>query len=172
MNQFQAAQQKLIEASQAAAQAAKENMKDVYEKATKISLDINLKAPDIIIPTDSNSYDAILLDLGLISLSNRFITLDIKKSDDEQHAAVIDELEMTLTELKMARIRLNKHNDIERECSLLEPVNFKLKIDRNLSSSWYKAVPDVDISGKINIIKVTPSSGDLNEIMYTIFSCY
>lgn len=130
-------------------------MKDAYEKATKISLEINLKAPDIIVPTDSSSYDAILLDLGFISLSNRFITLSIKKEGREERRAVIDELEMSLSELKIARVRLSKSNDIERESKLLEPVNFTLKINRNLSSSWYNAVPDLDISGKIKTIKVS-----------------
>lgn len=152
MNQFQTAQQKVIEASQAAAETARENVKDVYAKATKISLNISLKAPVVVIPVKSNSLDAILLDLGTINLSNTFLTLDTKNA--EGHPAVVDNLKVALADLKVSRIRLNEQHDKIRECYLLEPVTFNIDLKRNLSAGWYHAIPDIDISGKIQTIKV------------------
>lgn len=152
MNTFQTAQQKIIEASQAAAESAKVNVKDAYDKATKISLNILLKAPVIIVPVDSKSFEAILLDLGTINLSNTFLTLDAKNS--EGYPAVVDDLKIALTDLKISRIQLNEQLEKIRECYLLEPVTFNIVLKRNISAGWYNAIPDMDISGKIQTIKV------------------
>ncbi|KAJ8953002.1 hypothetical protein NQ318_015363 [Aromia moschata] len=146
LNQFQAAQQAIIDASQAAAESAKENMKEAYTKATKISLSIDIKAPDIIVPVNSQSYDALFLDLGVISLSNKFLTLDIR--NEEGYSAVVDELQVNLSDLKVARVKLNTKFEVEGECTLLEPINLHIVIKRNLSTGWYNSVPDIDISGK------------------------
>lgn len=67
-----------MNASEAAAQRAKENAKEMYQKATKIALNIKMRAPKIFVPVSSQSMDALLLDLGVISISNRFLTLDAK----------------------------------------------------------------------------------------------
>lgn len=92
MNQFQAAQQAVIDASHAAAQSAKEITKDAYTKATKILLKINLKAPDIVVPVNSTSDEALLIDLGVINLSNTFTNLD--PIDDDSPIPVVDNLKV------------------------------------------------------------------------------
>lgn len=78
LNQFQAAQQAIMDASQTAAQKAKENAKEMYQKATKIALNIRLRAPKLLVPVSSQSMDALLLDLGVISIKNQFLILDVK----------------------------------------------------------------------------------------------
>lgn len=163
LNQFQTAQQKVIEASQAAAQQAKDNMKDAYEKATKIALDIKLKAPTILVPVNSSSYDALFVDLGVIYLKNKFTTTTFG-----QKQAVVDSLNMQLTQMKLARVRLNKKSEVEVECPLLEPVNFQLDIARNLSASWYKEIAEIDIFGKIANISMALSQADYQMAMKVV----
>ncbi|XP_044259687.1 vacuolar protein sorting-associated protein 13 isoform X2 [Tribolium madens] len=163
LNEFQMAQAAIIEASQAAAKSAKENMQNAYEKATKLSLNINVKAPDIIIPENSKSYDAVLLDLGHISISNQFLTLDIR--NEQNFSAVIDEMKLSLTDMKMSRIKLTTSDEIDKELTLLVPLTFKLTIKRNLSTSWYKAVPDIDITGRIFSITILLSQLDYKTLM-------
>lgn len=152
MNKFQAAQDTIIEASAAAADAAKQNMKDAYVKATKISLNVDLRAPDIIVPVDSMSYHAIEVDLGQLSITNSFIILDIK--NEMGHSAVVDEMKMKLTNMKVQRIELDLSHKVVKNCQLLEPVTFVLTVRRNLSSSWYEAVPDIALAGNIKSINV------------------
>nr|XP_023022780.1 vacuolar protein sorting-associated protein 13-like [Leptinotarsa decemlineata] len=151
LNQFQAAQQKIIEASQAAAQTAKENMKEVYTKATKVSLNINLKAPIILFPVDSQNYNCLLLDMGVITLSNAFLNLDV---ENEEHPVVVDDLKITLTDLKVSRIKLNEEYQTITESSLLKPLSFNIAIKRNLST-WYTSIPDITVFGKIEMIEIS-----------------
>lgn len=127
-------------------------MKDAYDKATKISLNVDLRAPDIIVPVDSTSYHAIEVDLGHMALSNSFIVLEVK--NEHGHPAVIDEMKMKLTDMKVQRIQLDANHKVVKSCELLEPVTFILTVRRNLSSSWYEAVPDLAIGGNIKTIKV------------------
>ncbi|VEN38118.1 unnamed protein product [Callosobruchus maculatus] len=163
LNQFQDAQKAIIEASQAAAESAKENMKGVYDKATKISLHIQVKAPDIIVPMNSKSYDAVSLDLGTIKLLNHFDTLEVK--NDDNYPAVVDNLKINLTDLKITRIKIGHKNETVKESTLLQPLTFNVKVKRNLSLSWYKAIPDLDISGDIKMIQLKLSQTDYKLVM-------
>lgn len=152
LNNFQAAQDTIREASAAAADAAKQNMKQAYEKATKISLNVDLNAPDIIVPVDSSSYHVLAIDLGHLSITNSFIVLEEKNKSG--HPAVVDEMRLKLTNMTIHRAQYNLKLEEEQVCDILEPVTFVFTVRRNLSSSWYDAVPDITVTGNINSIKV------------------
>lgn len=70
LNNFQAAQQAIAEASAAAAETAKQNMVEAYSNATRMLLNIRIKAPIIIVPVDSKSRRALSIDLGNLNISN------------------------------------------------------------------------------------------------------
>ncbi|KAH1006005.1 hypothetical protein HUJ04_006891 [Dendroctonus ponderosae] len=163
LNQFQAAQQAIMDASEAAAQRAKENAKEMYQKATKIALNIKMRAPKIFVPVSSQSMDALLLDLGVISISNRFLMLDAKNEDG--FSAVVDDMKVVLTDLKQSKVVVDAREGIIEEWNMLKPINFEIRIKRNLSASWYKAIPDLDISGKIKLIDLHISQADYCMIM-------
>ncbi|CAG9772493.1 unnamed protein product [Ceutorhynchus assimilis] len=163
INPFQTAQQAVIEASEAAAMKAKENAKQMYEKATKIALDIRLRAPKIFVPVSSQKMDAILLDLGVISITNKFLVMEYK--NEEGFSAVVDNMKITLTDLKLSKIELDHKVNIVEEWSILQPINFEVHCKRNLSASWYKAIPDLNISGRIQLIDLHISQADYHMIM-------
>lgn len=163
LNQFQAAQQAIVEASEVAAQKAKENAKEMYQKATKIQLQINLRAPKILVPASSQSTDALLLDLGIISISNRFNVLDIKNK--EGYSAVVDDMNIALTNLIQSKVKLDSNEAILQETNILEPINFEIKVKRNLSAAWYKSIPDIEVGGKIKSICLHLSQADYQMIM-------
>lgn len=125
-------------------------MQNAYQNATKISLNIDLKAPDIVVPIDSQSKEALLLDLGHITILNRFIQLNIKNQFG--NSAMLDELSLKLTHLTLVRIDTSKNDKVVS--TLLDPISFTVSVKRNLSTTWYTSVADVDISGKIDAIKV------------------
>lgn len=90
--------------------------------------------------------------MGTIKLSNTFLTLEARNT--EGHPAVVDNLNIALTDLKISRIHLNEKHEKINECYLLEPLTFMLDLKRNLSAGWYNAIPDIEVSGKIQTIKV------------------
>lgn len=71
MDNFQAAQQAIADASAAAAETAKQNMVEAYSNAKRMVLNVRIKAPIIIVPVDSKSLHAISIDLGHLCITNR-----------------------------------------------------------------------------------------------------
>lgn len=53
----------------------------------------------------------------------------------------------------------------EDELLLLQPVSFTLLLKRNLSTNWFKSVPDIDMSGRMNEIHLLLSHEDYLMIM-------
>lgn len=64
LNNFQTAQKAIKDASVAAAEVAKTNIKDVQESASRIELAIKIKAPVVYVPMSSNSEHSLMLDMG------------------------------------------------------------------------------------------------------------
>lgn len=153
MNNFQNARQSIITVSQAAAQNAKENMKSAYESAVKISLEVNLKAPIILVPVDSKSFEVLYIDLGEIALTNKFTVLAEKNSVG--NPAVIDELSAKLSNLKISTVVLNLEREVGSETTVLKPLTTTVMVKRNLSTSWFRGVPDIDITVQIKTIEVS-----------------
>jgi hypothetical protein len=81
LNNFQTAQQAIIEASSQAADAARANVQNAYENSTKLALKVRLAAPIIIVPENSKSLNAMLVDLGRMNLSNKFVDLHVPVSN-------------------------------------------------------------------------------------------
>lgn len=70
LDNFQSAQAAIAEASAAAAEQAKQNMVEAYTNATRMRLNIKIKAPIIFVPVDSMSQEAIAIDLGYLCITN------------------------------------------------------------------------------------------------------
>ncbi|KAK3913373.1 Vacuolar protein sorting-associated protein 13 [Frankliniella fusca] len=146
LNNFQAAQAAVYEASAAAAAVAKQNAKEAYTKATRI-------------------FDALLMDFGRLTIKNSFQSLDVQK----QYPAVLDKIQLGLVNVKMSRVRLDKETKtVLNERILLQPISFTLSVIRNLSSSWYNESPDLDLSGKINSISLSLTQADYRMLMQAL----
>ncbi|XP_005929273.1 vacuolar protein sorting-associated protein 13C isoform X1 [Haplochromis burtoni] len=160
-NNFQTAKEALSAATAQAAEKAASSVRDFAQKSFRLSMDINLKAPVIIIPQSSTSNNALEVDLGLITVGNSFSLLDVTGCP---LPAVIDNMDVQLTKVKLSRTCLEPDsNQPSRE--LLEPVNLHLSIKRNLAASWYKKMAAVEIDGDLKPMKVKLSQDDLKVVL-------
>nr|XP_034187905.1 vacuolar protein sorting-associated protein 13 isoform X3 [Osmia lignaria] len=158
LNNFQAAQEAIKEASAAAAEAAKTNIKDVQESAARIGLAVKIKAPVIYVPMHSKSDHCLTLDMGNLTVCNVFKKLEV--TNEAGDCPIVDEMKIELQNLKLSRVKLNLEKfTIENEVLLLEPVSFTLLMKRNLSS-WFTSIPDIDMSGRLNKINILISKED------------
>lgn len=87
--------------------------------------------------------------MGNIKITNKFISHNVGNTSGTQ--ALIDELSVKLTDMTMSRIDMKADKVI---CTLVEPVSFVVVVKRNLSTAWYTAVADIDISMHATGIKV------------------
>ncbi|KAF4017408.1 hypothetical protein G4228_008862 [Cervus hanglu yarkandensis] len=161
LNNFQTAKEALSSATAQAAERAASSMKDLAEKSFRLLMDINLKAPVIIVPQSSVSPNAIIADLGLITVENRF---NVVSRGHHSLPPVIDKMDIQLTQLKLSRTILQAdlpQHDIE----ILKPVNMLLYIQRNLAASWYVEIPGMEVKGRLKPMQVALSRDDLTVLM-------
>lgn len=95
------AREALSAATAQAAEKAASSVRDFAQKSFRLSMDINLKAPLIIVPQSSISRNALVMDLGLIKVGNSFSPLPI---DGCPLPAIIDNMDIQLSQLKLSRL--------------------------------------------------------------------
>ncbi|XP_063230011.1 intermembrane lipid transfer protein Vps13 isoform X2 [Bacillus rossius redtenbacheri] len=169
LNTFQTAQDMIAGAAAHAAEAAKHNVRDMYSKAVRMKLDIKVKAPVVIVPANSRSTVGIMLDFGDLRISNKFTTLQVK--NEKGHPAVVDEMDLGLTNLKLVTVKgiVDKAEvKAEHESAILQPISSRLLIQRNLSAGWYKGIPDIEISGRLQTVSITLNHDDYKMAMQVL----
>lgn len=165
LNNFQVAQKAIKDASAAAAEAAKTNIKDVQESTSRIELSIRIKAPVIYVPMNSKNEHSLMLDMGNLMVCNIFKKLEVTEGETDE-CPVVDEMKIELQNLKLSRVRLNMEKfTSENEVLLLEPVTFTLLLKRNLSTAWFTSIPDIDMFGRLNKINLLLSKEDYATIL-------
>uniref|UniRef100_A0A8C9AEJ4 Vacuolar protein sorting 13 homolog C n=1 Tax=Prolemur simus TaxID=1328070 RepID=A0A8C9AEJ4_PROSS len=161
LNNFQTTKEALSAATVQAAERAASSMKDLAQKSFRLLMDINLKAPVIVIPQSSVSPNAVIADLGLIRVENKFSLVSMEHFS---LPPVIDKMNIQLTQLKLSRTILQAGSP-QHDIEILKPVNMLLSIQRNLSSTWYVQIPGMEIKGKLKPMQVALSQDDLTTLM-------
>jgi vacuolar protein sorting-associated protein 13A/C len=101
VDNFQTAKEALSAATAQAAEKAASSVRDFAQKSFRLSMDVRLKAPLIVIPQSSVSHNAFVVDLGLITVGNSFSLIP-----SEGHLplpAVLEKMDVKLTQLKLSR---------------------------------------------------------------------
>uniref|UniRef100_A0A8B9FZR9 Vacuolar protein sorting 13 homolog A n=1 Tax=Amazona collaria TaxID=241587 RepID=A0A8B9FZR9_9PSIT len=152
VNNFQAAKEALTEATVQAAEKAATGVKELAERSSRLALDINIKAPVVIVPQSAMSTNVLVADLGLITVKNRFF---ISKTKTQYSLPpVVDSMTVKLSELKLYR-SCYEQGLLQTEVQLLQPLNLEVVVERNLAAAWYNEVPDIEISGLLKPMNVS-----------------
>lgn len=86
-----------------AAEKAATGVLELAEKSTRISLNVNVKAPVVFLPQSSISTNVIVADLGLVTVNNHFEIVPSKTHTTIP--PILDIMNVALSELKMYRCR-------------------------------------------------------------------
>uniref|UniRef100_A0A8C9TCT1 Vacuolar protein sorting 13 homolog A n=1 Tax=Scleropages formosus TaxID=113540 RepID=A0A8C9TCT1_SCLFO len=161
INNFQTAKEALAEVTVQAAEKAATGVMELAERSTRISLDVDIKAPVVFVPQSSTSRNVIVADFGLVTVKNHFYMVSSKTH--KKIPPVIDVITVGLSDLKMYR-----SGRFQSEIQLLQPVNLDLSIERNLSSSWYHSIPDNEITAHLKPMNLVLSQEDLTVVLRTL----
>uniref|UniRef100_A0A8C7JJS2 Vacuolar protein sorting 13 homolog C n=1 Tax=Oncorhynchus kisutch TaxID=8019 RepID=A0A8C7JJS2_ONCKI len=164
LDNFQAAKEALSVATAQAAEKAASSVRDFAQKSFRLSMDIKLKAPLIVIPQSSTSRNAFVVDLGLITVGNRF---SLMSAEGFSLPAVLDTMDVKLTQLKLARTTL-KQGSPQTDIEILQPINLELLVKRNLASSWYNKIPGVEVQGMLKSMNMALGQEDFGVLMKTL----
>lgn len=128
------------------ADAAYEQVQKLQEQAFKVHLDITFNAPNIIIPTNSHSDEALLFDLGRLTLRTKFF--------DDPKRSLVEQQTVRLENVLASRVRLDRENQILGEIILLECAELNTLINRLLYPERVKSEPAVSIKVEWDFIHV------------------
>uniref|UniRef100_A0A8U8BTT6 Uncharacterized protein n=1 Tax=Geospiza parvula TaxID=87175 RepID=A0A8U8BTT6_GEOPR len=165
INNFQAAKEAFTEATVRTAEKAATGVKGLAERSSRLALDINIKAPVVIIPQSAMSANVLVADLGLITVKNQFFIAKTKTRC--ALPPVIDSMTVKLSELKLYR-SYYEQDSLQTEVQLLQPVNLEVAVERNLAAAWYNEVPDIEISGRLKPMNLILSQEDITTILRTL----
>ncbi|NWH59236.1 VP13C protein, partial [Geococcyx californianus] len=160
LNNFQTAQEALTAVTVQAAEMAASSMKDLAKKSFRLLMDVNLKAPVIVVPESSTSCNALVADLGLIRVQNKF---KLVSSDESSLPPVTDNMDVQLTHLKLSRC--TTYTDSQPDSEILCPVSLTLLVQRNLAATWYHKIPTIGIKGDLKPMQIALSEEDLTVVM-------
>jgi vacuolar protein sorting-associated protein 13A/C len=107
-DQFGQSREKLSQAGTAVASQATTAAQNLSTRSSRLSLDIRLKAPVVLIPQSSRSANALVVDLGQITISNSFLITGAGQKSHDGLPPVLDQMIIELSQLKVSRyIRAN-----------------------------------------------------------------
>lgn len=102
VNNFQEAKNALAEVTAQAAEKAATGVLELAERSTRISLDVDIKAPVVFLPQSSVSHNVIVADLGLVTVKNHFEI--VSSPTHTKIPPVVDIMAVGLSDLKMYRL--------------------------------------------------------------------
>ena len=128
------------------ADAAYIQVQKLQEQAFKVHLDIVFNAPNIIIPTNSYSDEALFFDLGKLTLKTNFC--------DNLNESLVERQSIRLEHILASRIKLNGQYNIIGEVILLECAELNASINRLLNPEKVKIQPAISIKVEWNLVHV------------------
>ncbi|KAH8859148.1 Vacuolar protein sorting-associated protein 13A [Schistosoma japonicum] len=175
---YQMAIEMMLNKVQALSDAAVQQVQEAVDKSvqTRLSLNVVAQAPVIYMPQHSLSDVSLMIDFGRITLTNHFEFLNSSKLLPDTRTPIpepgimLEYVIVKLENLRLSRIILTE-SAVQAEKHVILPINFELKLRRNLNPNLYTAIPILLVNGGLN--EVSLSQGDyrvLQEVLLDNFS--
>ncbi|XP_016078375.1 PREDICTED: vacuolar protein sorting-associated protein 13A isoform X2 [Miniopterus natalensis] len=162
---FQAVKEALAEATVQAAGMAATGVKELAQRSSRLALDVNIKAPVLVVPQSPVSENVFVADFGLITMTNTFHMITESQSNPPP---VIDLITIKLSEMRLYRSQYI--NDAYREVlDILLPLNLEVIVERNLAWEWYQEVPFLNINAQLKPMEFILSQEDITTIFKTLY---
>ncbi|OQV26154.1 Vacuolar protein sorting-associated protein 13C [Hypsibius exemplaris] len=133
---------------------------DIYEQALRLRLEVDLKAPVVILPQHSQSRNALVFDLGSLRIANEL------QSDQE---AMIDHVTLSISSIAFDRVEnYNAEKGSGATFSLFkQPDPTIVLLKRNLSFKSDQSRPEIEAEGKLPSLEFAMSNLDYQTILDT-----
>ncbi|CAH1799951.1 unnamed protein product [Owenia fusiformis] len=148
-------------ATKAARQAVARQVQEIQTRGMCVSLNLDVKAPTVLVPQNSKSANIILLKLGDLSLKNYFEQSKMLKGNQSY-----DHIYMHLDYVEITRAVLSMGGKVEPVHTIVEPIRMRVDVKRAIKPVIVET--GIDISGSLQEIKVNLTQQDLKIVMATL----
>ncbi|CAF4608864.1 unnamed protein product [Rotaria sp. Silwood1] len=136
-----------LDLTQYQANAIYEQVQNLQNQAFKLRLNATFNAPNIIVPINASSDEALFLDLGKLILETKFI--------DDPNTLLVEQQQVNIENVRASRVKLNKNNEIQSEIILLECAKLKIDVNRLLYPEKIKTTPYISLTMQWDLIHVS-----------------
>ncbi|XP_070287563.1 intermembrane lipid transfer protein VPS13A isoform X1 [Myotis yumanensis] len=165
IDNFQAVKEALAEATVQAAGMAATGVKELAQRSSRMALDVNIKAPVVVIPQSPVSENVLVADFGLITMTNTFHMITESQCNPPP---IIDLITIKLSEMRLYRSQYS--NDAYQEVlDILLPLNLEVIVERNLAWEWFQEVPCFNINAQLKPMEFILSQEDITTIFKTLY---
>ncbi|XP_048577905.1 intermembrane lipid transfer protein VPS13A-like isoform X2 [Nematostella vectensis] len=141
---------------EAASKTVQTQLESLQSQGTRISLDVSITAPLVVMPRHSRSVDMLIADLGHLELRNEFEVFEMEVSKEK---VVIDIMELNLQSVQLARGRMDLSNSSVVKRYLIEPIRLDATIKRSMKPSCHE-IPFLESTAVLGFIKMNLGSKD------------
>nr|KAG5703288.1 hypothetical protein BaRGS_025530 [Batillaria attramentaria] len=140
----------------AAVETVQKQVEDIQTQNLRISLNLDLQTPTILVPRHSKSIDILMVQLGDLSVRNSFNFTNVPPDMRQEW----NHIYLNLNRIQVESVRLNLAEDVcEVLHTVLEPISFKSDV-RIAMKPIYSDIR-MDISGHLEKVKVNILQKDL-----------
>ncbi|XP_051822615.1 intermembrane lipid transfer protein VPS13A [Antechinus flavipes] len=164
INNFQRAKEALTEATVQATGIAG-GVKELAKRSSRMSLDIHIKAPVVVIPQSSASINVLVADFGLITMKNKFY---IVSKSHHNPPPVIDDITIKLSEMKLYRSQFVE-GQFPEILDIMQPINLEVNVQRNLSWEWYRDIPAINLDAQLKPMELILSQEDMTMMVKMLY---
>ncbi|KAK7492082.1 hypothetical protein BaRGS_00016746 [Batillaria attramentaria] len=133
----------------AAVETVQKQVEDIQTQNLRISLNLDLQTPTILVPRHSKSIDILMVQLGDLSVRNSFNFTNVPPDMRQEW----NHIYLNLNRIQVESVRLNLAEDVcEVLHTVLEPISFKSDV-RIAMKPIYSDIR-MDISGHLEKVKV------------------
>lgn len=163
VDKFQAAKNRIAEATASVAEAARAGVEIAYQKAYKMAIDIRIMAPIFHVPQNCKSRNIVEMDFGVLRVRNSF-SLDPRST--AVAPCLLEDMVVEFDNLKLSRFKRKVPNcNDDFDYPLLLPVTFKMHIVRNMNFDAHPEVPEMKVAGMLPKFEFILSEEDYCAIM-------
>ncbi|XP_071956749.1 intermembrane lipid transfer protein VPS13A-like [Antedon mediterranea] len=143
----------LTNATVASQKAVQKQVEELTKQGMRINLNINIRAPVILIPQSFHSPDTLVVHLGDLIIKNT-----IKMATNSNY--LIDFMNVSLNSVQISRATTGAHQVLGSRRLIVEPVSLHVDITRAVAPFPSDVIP-FDITGRLENIKVNIGEDDL-----------
>ncbi|TGZ65764.1 hypothetical protein CRM22_005684 [Opisthorchis felineus] len=139
----------------------------------RLSLSIVAQAPVVYMPQHSFSTKALMVDLGCVTYNNHFEFIASNQGLEDAVGPIPDPgIMVERTEIRLDNLRLSRavlaETSIKTEKPIIHPINFELRMRRNLSSNAYSGIPLLSVEGGLKAIHISLCQGDYRVVQEVV----
>uniref|UniRef100_T1J6X9 Large ribosomal subunit protein uL13 n=1 Tax=Strigamia maritima TaxID=126957 RepID=T1J6X9_STRMM len=127
-------------------------------RGTQIHLSVDICAPTILIPQKTDSPNALIFNLGNLSIENFFQEVTTTNSENKH---VIDHLLLRLSAVQMSRVVVALNGGLEVQEAILEPIKLCIDLKRCLAP-FHKDILLYELNGHLEVVKLQMCQRDLS----------